>query len=134
MIKMNLGAQCFVIDAVSKITQTEKAKFTRVSLRNNHKVAAPLQPLFRKVSSRNVAFRGNLLKPTTSVSSNRTIFFLTFPLFFVSFFSRGRVENMLRKQLKILVIKVNLQTNTLEHLLECQKVYKQQLNSIQMII
>ena len=35
---------------------SQKAKFTRVSLRNNHKVAAPLQPLFGKVSSRNVVF------------------------------------------------------------------------------
>ena len=32
------------------------AKFARVSLRNNHKVAALLQPLFGKVSSRNVVF------------------------------------------------------------------------------
>ena len=34
----------------------EQAKFTLVSLRDNHKVAALLQPLFGKVSSRNVVF------------------------------------------------------------------------------
>ena len=71
MIKMNLGAQCFVIDAVSKMTQTEKAKFTRVSLRNNHKVAALLQPLFGKVSSGNVVFPNLAFSesPTHSVDS-----------------------------------------------------------------
>jgi len=37
---------------------SQKANFTRVSLRNNHKVAALLQPLFGKVSSRNVVFSG----------------------------------------------------------------------------
>ena len=35
---------------------SQKANFTNVSLRNNHRVAALLQPLFGKVSSRNVVF------------------------------------------------------------------------------
>ena len=50
---------------------SQKAKFTRVSLRNNHKVAAPLQPLFGKVSSRNVVFPNLAFSesPTHSVDS-----------------------------------------------------------------
>ena len=35
---------------------SQKANFTNVSLRNNHRVAALLQPLFGKVSSRNGVF------------------------------------------------------------------------------
>ena len=56
---------------ISGFCERRKTKFTRVSLRNNHKVAAPLQPLFGKVSSRNVVFPNLAFSesPTHSVDS-----------------------------------------------------------------